>query len=283
MKKTMATAFLAALGVSAGRAQEPAPPAAPPYEIQITYGASLLGLAVGTIQLDLKLRDGTYEAHAYVRPDGLASTFSANTVNAVANGLGVLGQMQPNSSWIQQVSTKRTQTVTIQYEGGHPVGVEADPVYPVESFSPTPEQKAGTFDPLSGVVAMLLMPSAGPGDKACGASIPIYDGRRAYAFDMWTDGITEVTKGAGGYNGPALHCVMSYRRIAGWDAEHVRKASKTRIEMFFAPIGKGADGGPALYLPVRLWSSTEVGDVVAVPTRVLINGKDWGQFFAEGG
>jgi hypothetical protein len=77
--------------------------------------------------------------------------------------------------------------------------------------------------------------------------------------------------------------VVSYRRIAGWDAEHVRKASKTRIEMFFAPIGKGASGGPAFYLPVRLWSSTEVGDVVAVPTRVLINGKDWGQFFAEGG
>lgn len=40
---------------------------------------------------------------------------------------------------------------------------------------------------------------------------------------------------------------------------------------------------PAFYLPVRMWSDAEVGDVVAIPRKVTINGKDWAQFFADGG
>lgn len=97
--------------------------------IQVIYGVSLLGLSVGSMQLDIKFANGTYEAHAYVQPEGLASTFTSNTVNAVANGTGRLGEMQPFSSWIQQVSPKRTQTVSIQYTDGEPTLVEAVPVY----------------------------------------------------------------------------------------------------------------------------------------------------------
>ena len=284
MKKAILAVSAAALLTAAPSAQEPAPDAAPDYDIQVTYGVSLLGLSVGSMQLDIKFANGTYEAHAFVQPEGLASTFTSNTVNAVANGTGRLGEMQPFSSWIQQVSTKRTQTVSIQYKDGEPAQVEAVPVYeqrPEEK--PTPEQIAGTYDPLGGVVAMMLMPGAGPGDKACGTTIPIYDGKRAYAFDMWSGGEQQVTRGAGGYNGPTLYCVAGYRRIAGWDAEHVRKASDTKIHVNFAPIGKGANGGPAFYLPVRMWSDAEVGDVVAIPSKVTINGKDWAQFFADGG
>ena len=286
MLTKITTAALCAAAVAAGvaRAETAAPPVSTPaYDIQTVYEVTLLGFSVGTIQMDLKLHDGLYEVHAYVRPDGLASMITANTVNAVANGLGALGAVTPNSSWIQQISSKRTQTVTIQYQDGDPVSMVADPVYEINQWTPAEALTKGTYDPMSAVLAMMLIPTAGPGEKACGTSIPIYDGKRVYAFDMWSDGMTDVKRGAGGYNGEALHCVVGYRRIAGWDAEHIAKASNTKIEVLFAPIGKGANGGPAFYLPVRLWSNAEVGDVVAVPTRVTINGKDWGQFFAEGG
>ena len=280
MNKTIIAALSATALIWTPQAQT-AP--APAYTVNISYDVSLIGLSIGSMRMEFKLEGGTYHATAFIQPEGLASTFTSNTVNAVGNGKGVLGAMETFSSWIQQVSPKKTQTVQMQFDKGTPVSVDAQPAYDPSPDAPTEAQKAGTFDPVGGFVAMMLLPSAGAGDTACGTSIPIYDGRRAYAFDMWSGGEIEVTRGAGGYKGKVLYCVASYRRIAGWDARRMAKGSNTKIHGWFAPIGKGPDGGPAFYLPVRLWGDAEVGDAVAVPDNVTINGKPWEAFFAEGG
>ena len=280
MKKTIAAAGVAILMAGA---QHAAQAASPSYEVDVDYDVSLLGLSIGSMKMSFVLKDGRYEARAFVKPEGLASTFTSNTVNAVANGEGRMGAMAPVYSWIQQINPKRTQTVQISFAGGAPVKVEAQPVYDVEPWTPTREQTKDTFDPVSGVVAMMLLPTAGAGDKACGDTIPIYDGKRRYNFDMWSDGMREVKRGAGGYGGPVLQCVASYRRIAGWNAEHIAKASNTKVNAWFAPIGRGENGGPAFYLPVRLWADAEIGDVVAIPRRVTINGMGWSEFFIRGG
>ncbi len=277
----------AALTVGAS-AQTPPPaptpaPQTPAYTISAVYNVSLLGLSVGQMRLELTLKDGTYDAKVYAEPKGLASTFTSNTVSAAATGFGHLGKVDPRYSWIQQVSTKRTQTVTMAYTPGSPPAVTADPVYERIDNPATDAQKIGTVDPIGALLTMFLQPTAGPGDKACGETINIFDGKRLYAFDMWSDGMQDVKRGTGGYNGPALHCVASYRRIAGWADKYMARKSDTKVEAYFAPIGKGPNGGPAFYLPVRLWSDAEVGDVVAIPSSVTINGKDWGTFFAEGG
>ena len=47
MKKAILAVSAAALLTAAPSAQEPAPAAAPDYDIQVTYGVSLLGLSVG--------------------------------------------------------------------------------------------------------------------------------------------------------------------------------------------------------------------------------------------
>ncbi|MFT3810992.1 MAG: DUF3108 domain-containing protein [Micropepsaceae bacterium] len=284
MKKPILAAVIAIASIGAGHAVSPVPrPPAPEYTVKAVYNVSLLGLSVGQMQLELTLKGGAYEAKVYVEPRGLASTFTSNTVSAVATGLGQLGQLQPTYSWIQQFSTKRTQTVTMRMEAGAAPDVTAEPVYENIENPATDAQKAGAVDPVGGLLSMILLPGAGPGDKACGESITIFDGKRLYAFDMWSDGTKDVKRGAGGYAGPALYCVASYRRIAGWGDKYMARKSDSKVEAYFAPIGKGADGGPAFYLPVRLWSDAEVGDVVAIPASVTINGKDWGTFFAEGG
>lgn len=288
MKNLILAATIAA-AIGGAHAQTPAPapvPAAAPapaYTITAVYNVSLLGLSVGQMRLELTLKDGQYDAKVYAEPKGLASTFTSNTVSAAANGLGQLGMFQPAGSWIQQVSTKRTQTVIMTFTPGAPPDVKADPVYENIENPATDAQKIGTVDPVGALLTMFLQPNAGPGDKACGDTINIFDGKRLYAFDMWSDGMQDVKRGTGGYNGPALHCVAAYRRIAGWGDKYMARKSDTRVEAYFAPIGKGPNGGPAFYLPVRLWSDAEVGDVVAIPSSVTINGKDWGQFFADGG
>jgi hypothetical protein len=254
------------------------------YHIEIVYGVSALGLSVGSMTLKLDLADASYKAQAFVQPEGLASSFTSNTVSASTAGWGELGKMTPTGSWNQQVSSKRTQTVSITYKDGNPVSVVADPVYEQpENERASEAEKTGTFDPLGGVIALMLLPGAGTGDQACGASIPVYDGKRAYAFDMWSGGMTSVKRGAGGYQGPVLSCVGTYRRIAGWDAKHMAKGTSTKINVQLAPIGKSANGGPAFYIPVRMWADADIGEVVAIPVKVTINGKDWAQFFADGG
>ncbi len=285
MKRTaFAAAAILAAGVGAAQTPPPAPAATPDYVVQATYNVSLLGLSIGQMQLELTLKDGKYEAKAFVEPKGLASTFTSNTVSAVASGTGHLGLVQPGYSWIQQVSSKRTQTVTLTFNAdGTPPGVKAEPVYTKIENPPSEAQIAGAVDPVRGFVSMMLIPGAGVGDKACGDSIEIYDGKRLYAFDMWSDGLQDVKRGTGGYNGPALHCVASYRRIAGWGDKYMARKSDSKVEGYFAPIGKGPNGGPAFYLPVRLWGDAEIGDAVAIPGSVKINGKDWSQFFADGG
>lgn len=291
MKILAFTSLLAAASVGLAGAQTPSPaPAAAPaaaktpdYTISAIYNVSLLGLSVGQMRLEMKLIGGAYETTIYVEPRGLASTFTSNTVSAIATGLGQMGLLKPGYSWVQQVSPKRTQTVILNFKDGAAPEVKADPIYENIENPASDAQKAVAVDPVSGLVSMMLLPSAGPGDKACGDAIQIFDGKRLYAFDMWSDGMREVKRGTGGYNGAALHCIASYRRIAGWGDKYMKRESDTKIEAYFAPIGKGPDGGPAFYLPVRLWSDADVGDVVAIPASVTINGKDWATFFAEGG
>lgn len=283
---TFAAAAILAGNLAGSLAAAQTPPAAdtPDYVVQATYNVSLLGLSIGQMQLEFTLKDGKYEAKAYVEPKGLASTFTSNTVSAVATGTGHLGLVQPAYSWVQQISSKRTQTVTLTFTAdGAPPGVKAEPIYTKIENPPTDAQLAGAVDPVAGFVSMMLIPTAGAGDKACGSSIEIYDGKRLYAFDMWSGGLQQVKRGAGGYNGPALHCVASYRRIAGWSDKYMARKSDSKVEGYFAPIGKGPNGGPAFYFPVRLWGDAEIGDAVAIPGSVKINGKDWAQFFADGG
>ncbi len=274
---------IALTGLSGAQTPAVEAPKTREYTIGAVYNVSLLGLSVGQMRLEMTLKGGAYETKIYVEPKGLASTFTSNTVSAVATGLGQMGLLKPGYSWVQQISPKRTQTVTLNFKDGAAPEVNADPVYENIENPASDAQKADAVDPVAGLVSMMLQPSAGPGDKACGEAIKIFDGKRLYAFDMWSDGMREVKRGAGGYNGQVLHCVASYRRIAGWGDKYMQRKSDSKIEAFFAPIGVGPDGGPAFYLPVRLWSDAEVGDVVAIPASVTINGKDWGQFFAEGG
>ncbi len=234
----------------------------------------------------MRLRDdawaiGAYEIKVY-EPKGLASTFTL----ADGQRRPGSGQMQARRSRaipVQQISTKLHADRQLTFADGracHRRRARFDTN--IETLRATP-RRPPPADLVSGFVSMMLLPTAGPGDKACGDTIQIFDGKRLYAFDMWSDGVKDVKRGTGGYNGPALHCVASYRRIAGWGDKYLARKSDTKVESYFAPIGKGPNGGPAFYLPVRLWGDAEVGDVVAIPASVTINGKDWGTFFAEGG
>lgn len=286
-----AAAFACALGGGA-MAAEPksavnpsAPAAEAPRSITLkaVYDVSLLGIDVGSMWLEFTLKDGLYEARAYVQPEGIASLFTSNAVNAASTGRGELGVLDPAYSWVQQISPKRIQTVKMSFKDSTATSVSADPVYDPWEHDPTEAQKAGAIDPINAFVAMMMMRNAGSGEQACGTQIKVYDGRRRYNFNMWSGGYQNIRRGAGGYSGQVLYCVASYERIAGWEPHRIAEISDSKVDAYFAPIGRDARGAPILFLPVRLTGDAGVGEVVAVPREVTINGKPWDQYFAEGG
>ncbi len=280
MKRYATALALAACAVPAG-AQAPDAPPARPTTLAVTYDVSVLGLSIGEMRMEAEFTETTYAVKAWVEPQGIAAAITSNAITGASSGEGGPGVMRPAHSSIRQTSPKKEQLVTIRYEGAKPVSVVAEPSYGDQPYAPTEAQMAGTVDPLSGVIALMLMPSA-TADAPCGTEVPIYDGRRRYSFDMTSAGWARVEgSGVAGYSGTALQCQAKYRRIAGWDPERLARPTETVVDGYFAPVGRRADGLPLFYLPIRLWGDAEVGDVVAVPKSVTIDGKPWDQYFAE--
>jgi hypothetical protein len=284
--KKWSLAALALAAVAAGPAgAEPVAAAtaaaAEPVNVEVTYDVSLLGMSVGTMRLRLQLEGDAYRAEVYVQPEGLAAEIAPNTINGVTTGHLAEGRALPDQSWVQQSKPDRTRTVQISYEGGTPVSLSVDPPYKVSPHAPTEADRQGTVDPISALVSTLLMPTVATGNTACGTSIPVYDGRRRYDFDLWFGGTKQIEKGAGGYRGEALYCVGTYHRIAGWRPDRIGPEYDTKIHAWYAPVGDAAGTVP-FYLPVRLWGESEVGDIVAIPTAVTVNGQPWQSFFSGG-
>lgn len=263
---------------AAGATADPAPPAT---TLTVVYDVSVLGLSIGEMKMEASFTEAAYTVRAWVSPKGIASAITSNAITAAAQGSGGPGSLAPAYSQVIQTNSKKTQTVTMTYKDGLPVEVVAEPSYGEQPFAPTQEQMQGSVDPLSGVIAMMLMPTA-TAEAPCGTEVPVYDGRRRYSFDMTSLGWANVEgSGVGGYSGVALHCQAKYRRIAGWDAERLARKTETVVDAYFAPVGQRADGLPLFYLPLRFWGDAEVGDVVARPKSVTINGMPWEQYFAQ--
>ncbi len=272
-----------ALAVAAALAEPAtAQPAPAPVDVVVNYEVSMLGMTVGAMRLTLKLEAETFRAEVYVQPQGLAAGFAPNTINGVTTGRLVDGRALPDQSWVQQSKPDETRTVQISYAGGTPVSISIDPPYKVSPHAPKEADWQGTVDPISALVSSLLMPTvATDSAAACGGTVPVYDGRRRYDFDLWFGGTKQVGKGAGGYQGDALYCVGTYRRIAGWRPNRIGPKYDTKIHGWYASVGTPAGTAP-FYLPVRLWGESGMGDVVAVPTSVTINGRPWQDVFSGG-
>lgn len=289
MKKWTNAALAAALAIAAaGAAPAPMPepsavpaPDAAPTTIDVTYDVSLLGLSVGSMKMKLDLEDGRYRAEVYVQPEGLAATFAPNTISAVATGRAEGGHALPDQSWVRQSKSDGARIVQITYAGGEIASMSVDPAYKPFPYAPSESDRRGTTDALSGLISMLLMPTVADASNTCGDTLHIFDGKRRYDFMQWSGGARTVAKGAGGYRGPAIYCVGTYRRIAGWRPDRISPEYDTKIHGWYAPIGPSG-GTPVVFLPVRLWGESNVGDVVAVPTSVAINGRPWQEFFSGG-
>ncbi|MCF4164224.1 DUF3108 domain-containing protein [Zavarzinia compransoris] len=122
-----------------------------------------------------------------------------------------------------------------------------------------PEFLMGAMDPAT---AAMLAAEAGPDDRICQREFKIFDGRRRYDIAFENKGPETIeAHGDTFFSGEAVHCVIRYRRIKGFDPSWERTDARkypNEIDIWFARF-------PDLprAIPVKVQVKTEYGIAMA--------------------
>ncbi len=231
---------------------------------QLTYRVHVGGIAVLDAQAGLALAGDRYSVQVDAVTDGFLGRMFPWETHARSVGAFRPDGVTPLRH--TQVSTLRgkPRNVTLDYDGRGNVRAEVTPPPDADDRDPVPDTlRRATFDPLSGVVGMLL---AGLRGEGCQRTVPVFDGRRRYDVHFTDQGMQMV--GASRYSvfaGAARQCRISYTPVAGYnrkpDESFWRRNSNPQdrapVDVWIAPV---TPGGPPL--PVRLETDSGLGSVV---------------------
>ncbi len=249
-----------ALAQTSGRAAMPTLPG----NWQATYGVSLIGLPIGTAQVNAALDPSKYKIDIQARLTGLAGMVTGGRGAGAATG--GISQGKPASAGYSASGSngKEARTVRMAVSSGTATAVEIDP--PIEkkpdAIPLVDAHRRGIIDPVSA----LLMPVAAGQDPssaaACNRSIQIFDGNARYDINLSYAGTRTVS--GNGYEGPVAICNARYVPIAGHRNGKATKymAENQDIQAWLAPVA-----GTALVAPYRIAVRSEIGMVVIEATR----------------
>jgi len=231
---------------------------------QVTYRVHVGGIAALDAQAALALAGDRYSVQLDAVADGfLGRMFPWETHSRSVGAFRPEGVTPLHHT---QVSTLRgkPRNVTLDYDGRGNVRAEVTPPPDTDDRDPVPDTlRRATFDPLSGVVGVLL---AGLRGEGCQRTVPIFDGRRRYDMHFADQGMQMV--GASRYSvfaGAARQCRISYTPVAGYNRKpnesfwrrNSNPQDRAPVDVWIAPV---TPGGPPL--PVRLETESGIGGVV---------------------
>lgn len=228
----------------------------------LTYEINLGGLEIGIAEVTIALDEEAYAAEAQVSSAGLFGRLMSMTT--AARSVGTWTAEGPRPSLHRSETLWRGERRTVDLEYGDPAAPPRAEVLPppsVEDREPVPEAaRAGTVDPMTGLLALLR-----PGAAAAGP-LPIYDGRRLYTLDPGP--LTPTAIATAAYEGRGWRTTIDYERKYGkWRDSQFRSDSGTgSAEVDLAP---GAAFGLPVPVPARVQVDTfSFGGLVVLLTDV---------------
>ncbi len=279
----LAAVLFAAPGFAFAADQDALPSAAPPpapvtttaagpqSTIQLVWTVFLGGINLGTVGIKSSFNGDSYSAVSRLKTAGVVNSFYAATIDASAFGTVAGNFMHPQKYDSSYTGEKSQQKVSLAFVGGG-IQLFSEPVYDVNRFPVSEEQKRDTLDPLSGVVFALSGVSISP-EKKCGDTVRVFDGRRRYDVELTYVGQDSVST-SGGYSGPATKCEMRYRQVAGFK-QTVMKTTLPTITVWFASLPPKDPGAVKSYaVPVKLMCETPFGVAIAHARKINIDGED---------
>jgi hypothetical protein len=258
-------ALAGALSLSAAPAR--AAESAAARTVDLTYDAYLGGLHIFTFDVDMTLQPGGYRVSAEGATQGMIGWLYQWQTKLAAEGLDRNGRIEPqryvaDSNW---QSNQRMVNLGFGENGRYDLQQTPPPEPDPDIEGELPESLPdGTVDPLSlAVAATRALEESG----RCDQTLPVFDGRRRYDLTLkHVDQATLPPSEYSIYQGPAVRCSFSMKRISGF-----RKSFKTKRQVddkssaptiWVAPIRE--DLPP---LPVRYDGAIALGNIVIHLTK----------------
>lgn len=221
-----------------------------PSAERLEYRISLGGVVVGNAVFEVETDGESYAGALRVASDGAADLFTSALVSSEANGLVTSrGDLSP-VEWVfsSQVDDDALD-VTMAFGSAGPRSVVAEPPYREREWQIDPTAQFGALDPISAAVSAMFPESEA---DVCDRTLDIFDGRRRYHVVFKEEIRRDVRDGA-----VEVDCATAWRRVAGYRSRDLRKPDFELTVRF-----RLMDDGRAL--PVRAWTDTEFGGLIAV-------------------
>ncbi len=240
------------------------PPPVVPANVTAVYKFTFLGLKLGEARLEVKVEENRrYQVQTSMNTGGLASVFFKSDYTVM--GLGKIddtGAILPSRYDSQFIGRDKKTLVSLIYDpDGLPMPAAVDPPYG-ERILKQPvslEQKRNTVDPMGAWVHMMTGVSV-IRDQPCGTSVPIFDGRRRYNFELKLLGEKRIKVGGGKiYKGKAYYCSFIYKPVAGYKESQLAEDAVPVPPMKVWIIPLKTPTGRTLLVPARVDAEAPVG------------------------
>ena len=235
--------------------------------IAVAYSIAFWGIPFGETNYEGRFSGTGYAASSHFETSGIVSLFWQAIIDASANGKISTRSLDPaqyDSFYRRGADKKERVRVTFEKDA---VKTFADPPYDTTKYPVTDAQKREAVDPMSAVTLIL---SGIRADRAnpCGATAPVFDGRRRYDIEFTYLKDEPVTLPDGLFHGTAHLCQLHYRQIAGFKPKILKEGAA------FPPIYGDFGDFPAsrapngrYVVPLKLWSRLKWGTVSAALTK----------------
>ena len=237
--------------------------------LHATYRVSLVGLPIGSANLDAKLSPSSYAIRADAKLTGLAKMFSNARGASTGSGSIVGGRISPETFATTAASSQMTRTIRMALAGNAVTGVDIAPPFDEkpDRVPIGPHDEQNVVDPV-GAVVIPASPGAMAPPTACNRKIPIFDGYTRFDIDLTYVGERDAK--AKGYDGPVAVCAARYVPISGHSPNRAATrfmAENKDIEVWLAPVE--AD---RVWMPFRISVRTMVGTTVVEAQEFRVNG-----------
>ncbi|MDE2184743.1 MAG: DUF3108 domain-containing protein [Alphaproteobacteria bacterium] len=229
------------------------------------------GITIGKVDMDAKFIGDRYHVVSNLETSGVVNAFWQSQIQATSNGTLTDHLLQPSlyDSFYTGHSANH-QEVSLTYEDGNPIRLYANPPYSTTGYEVKPDEKKGTFDPLSAVIYI----SSGVGADAnnpCSVKAPVFDGRRRYNITLTKVKVDNVNMDNGLYKGPAFVCSVEYKQVAGYKPRVLKDANFPSITAWVATF-PSAIPGRRFAVPLKVWADSQYGRIAVVATQLKVDG-----------
>ena len=239
--------------------------------LHATYRVSLVGLPIGSVNLNADLTPTSYTIAGDAKLTGLAKLFTNAHGASVGKGAIVQGHVSPAAFATIASSSNMTRTIRMALAGNTVTGIDISPPFQdkPDRVPLGPGDKHGVVDPVGAVI--LPAPASGPilSPAACNRTVAIFDGYTR--FDVNLTYVGERTVSAKGYDGPVAVCAARYVPISGHSRDRPATkfmADNKDLEVWLAPIASDH-----VLIPFRVSVRTMIGTTVIEAQEFRLDGE----------